>query len=413
MKRGFQSHIISLIYLLILMVPGIRTQAEEPVVHAVLFYSPSCGHCYQVITQDLPPLIEKFGDQLLILGVNTHTEGGQALYQIAIDHFQLPPERLGVPMLIVEEIVLVGAYEIPTQFPGIIENGLSRGGIDWPAIPGLLELIEQVNVPQTGQNSTPQVAEEPTPEQQASDVQANFGDPAQASENEASIPEQSRADIEALTESSQDTPPDFATRLDGPSLAIERMSMIERFLLDKTGNTISVITLLGMIASLLWIGMIVLTTDSPSINWSKWVVPLLLLIGLIVAAYMSVVKILHVDALCGPVGDCNTVQQSPYARLFGLLPVGVIGMFGYLAILVAWLIEYYGPALWRKPASFAVWGMALLGTIFSIYLTFLEPFVIGATCAWCLTSAIVMTLLLWATTAQMMQFLKAGRVSRN
>jgi uncharacterized membrane protein len=34
--------------------------------------------------------------------------------------------------------------------------------------------------------------------------------------------------------------------------------------------------------------------------------------------------------------------------------------------------------------------------LFSIYLTFLEPFVIGATCAWCLTSALIMTLLLWA-----------------
>ncbi|NQV07202.1 hypothetical protein HQ535_11680 [bacterium] len=37
------------------------------------------------------------------------------------------------------------------------------------------------------------------------------------------------------------------------------------------------------------------------------------------------------------------------------------------------------------------------GTAFSIYLTFLEPFVIGATCAWCLTSALVVTGLLWLT----------------
>jgi uncharacterized membrane protein len=39
--------------------------------------------------------------------------------------------------------------------------------------------------------------------------------------------------------------------------------------------------------------------------------------------------------------------------------------------------------------------MIAFGTLFSIYLTFLEPFVIGATCAWCLTSAIIMTALLW------------------
>jgi uncharacterized membrane protein len=46
---------------------------------------------------------------------------------------------------------------------------------------------------------------------------------------------------------------------------------------------------------------------------------------------------------------------------------------------------------WAKVALLA---MAALGTLFSIYLTFLEPFVIGATCAWCLTSAVVMTLVM-------------------
>jgi uncharacterized membrane protein len=41
--------------------------------------------------------------------------------------------------------------------------------------------------------------------------------------------------------------------------------------------------------------------------------------------------------------------------------------------------------------------VALVGTLFSVYLTFLEPFVLGATCAWCLTSAVLQTLLLWLT----------------
>jgi uncharacterized membrane protein len=38
--------------------------------------------------------------------------------------------------------------------------------------------------------------------------------------------------------------------------------------------------------------------------------------------------------------------------------------------------------------------MTLAGTVFSIYLTFLEPFVIGATCAWCLSSSILITVLM-------------------
>ncbi|MBS3753330.1 MAG: hypothetical protein KGY46_08075 [Anaerolineales bacterium] len=39
------------------------------------------------------------------------------------------------------------------------------------------------------------------------------------------------------------------------------------------------------------------------------------------------------------------------------------------------------------------------GTFFSMYLTFLEPFVIGATCAWCLTSFLIITAQLWISTA--------------
>jgi uncharacterized membrane protein len=119
------------------------------------------------------------------------------------------------------------------------------------------------------------------------------------------------------------------------------------------------------------------------------------LIGCGVAAYMAYVETTQVSAVCGPVGDCNTVQQSAYARLFGVLPIGVLGVLGYIAILVAWLVRRFGRGCPADLAALALLGMTAFGTLFSIYLTFLEPFVIGATCAWCLSSAIIMTLLLW------------------
>ena len=56
-------------------------------------------------------------------------------------HFEVPSERLGVPTLVVADMVLVGSVEIPDQFPAIIETGLAQGGIDWPDIPGLAELL--------------------------------------------------------------------------------------------------------------------------------------------------------------------------------------------------------------------------------------------------------------------------------
>ena len=103
---------------------------------------------------------------------------------------------------------------------------------------------------------------------------------------------------------------------------------------------------------------------------------------------------LRISAVCGPVGDCNTVQQSEYARLFGILPIGLLGMAGYLAIGTAWLVNRLAEGRLANLATISIWVLSALGTLFSIYLTFLEPFVIGATCAWCLTSAVLMTTLM-------------------
>jgi hypothetical protein len=107
---------------------------DKPVVHAVLFYSPSCGHCHKVMSEDLPPLERKHGRQLQILEVDTSTEQGQLLFHAALAHFGI--DGAGVPMMIVGDVVLRGSVDIPEQLPGLIEEGLASDGIDWPAIPG-------------------------------------------------------------------------------------------------------------------------------------------------------------------------------------------------------------------------------------------------------------------------------------
>jgi uncharacterized membrane protein len=94
------------------------------------------------------------------------------------------------------------------------------------------------------------------------------------------------------------------------------------------------------------------------------------------------------------VGDCNTVQSSKYAMLFGIMPVGVLGIIGYLGLLVAWFLAQRSSAQFSTYAFLAFFGMASGGTIFSTYLTFLEPFIIGATCMWCLSSAVIMTMMM-------------------
>ncbi|MGE5223475.1 MAG: vitamin K epoxide reductase family protein [Omnitrophica WOR_2 bacterium] len=188
---------------------------------------------------------------------------------------------------------------------------------------------------------------------------------------------------------------------------------LQMFYRDPVGNSIAVIVLILMLVSL--VVCLYLFLNSPASIASKgigpgWIIPLLCILGLGVAGYLTYVEITHARAVCGPVGDCNSVQQSPYAKLWGILPVGVLGMLGYLAILIIWIIQRNIRLDSRSTITLLMWGMALFGVLFTVYLTFLEPFVIGATCAWCISSAILITLLLWATTGTAIQ---AGAAAEN
>ncbi|HLF91039.1 MAG TPA: vitamin K epoxide reductase family protein [Anaerolineales bacterium] len=319
--------LILVLFMVIFAFP-VQAQSKTPVVNAVLFYSPTCPHCHQVMNVDLPPLMEKYGGQLVILAVNVTVQEGSDLYRLAVAAFSIPQERIGVPTLIVGNTVLVGSGEIPSFFPAIIEKGLQTDGIPWPPLPGLTPFLEAQGLLQ------------PEPVE---------------------------------------------------------LTMGERFALDPVGNSLAVAVLVGMLLSVFLAGYALLKGIHLS-PWPDWVLPMLVVIGLAIAGYLTYVETANTKAVCGPVGDCNTVQESEYARLFGVLPIGLLGMVGYVGIGIAWMLKTYSANEPATIGALAIWGLALFGTFFSIYLTFLEPFVIGATCAWCLSSAIIMTLLLWAST---------------
>ncbi len=367
MKPLGQKLIALVVCCALLLMVGNSACAQEPAVRAVLFYSPSCPHCHQVITEDLPPLIEKYGDRLQIIGVNVGDAGGQALYQAAIQRFNIPDDRLGVPTLIISDVVLVGSGEIPEQLPGLIEKYLAQGGIGWPDIPGLAEAIAAVEAQPTAT--------------------------AQAATPEASP---SAAPAAALTA----TPAPTAPPPTGLIIADSRPpSLSEKISRDPAGNALAIVVLLGMVCVVGYVGVAFPRLARQQLTAPAWLTPLLALLGLGIAGYLAFVETQQVAAVCGPVGDCNTVQQSEYALLFGFLHVGVLGVIGYIAILVVWLVGRYGRGWLAQLAPAALLAMTLFGTLFSIYLTFLEPFVIGATCAWCLSSAVVMTVLLWLAAA--------------
>ena len=351
---------------------------EDAVVRAVFFFSPTCGHCEYVINEVLPGVFEQYGGEfsvfldealplkdrsfyemtngtLDILLVDVMVEAGADLYESDTERLRIPDDRMGVPRLVVMDDYYVGSAEIPDELPGIIEAGLETGGIPWPGLPGIEDAIAAV--------------------------------PGMADGNQP-VGAQDTPDDEPATES----PPVENGAAALPSA--EEESVADRFGNDPVGNSLAVAVLVAMIASLVAVPIMVgkgLLGSTP-----VWLVPVLALVGIGVSIYLGSVEASGADAVCGPVGDCNAVQQSEYASIFGI-PIGVLGVIGYGLLLAGWVVSRVAKGTLADLGLILAGAVAFGGTLFSIYLTFLEPFVIGATCMWCLTSAVAIMGLLWLT----------------
>ena len=118
-------------------------------------------------------------------------------------------------------------------------------------------------------------------------------------------------------------------------------------------------------------------------------------IGALDSVYLSWVKLSHSESLCTPgLGDCFTVNTSPYSQVYGI-PIALFGLGSYLLILAILLGEARCSFL-QKNGSMMLFGISLVGVLYSAYLSYLEAYVIHAWCPYCVLSAI-MILIIFAT----------------
>jgi uncharacterized membrane protein len=112
------------------------------------------------------------------------------------------------------------------------------------------------------------------------------------------------------------------------------------------------------------------------------------LIGLGIATYLTVVHYGGLTVLCTTKNNsCAQVQASAYSHIAGI-PVALLGLIGYLAILVTLLVPE------SEPSRLATLAITLFGFGFSMYLTGREVFTLQEICEWCVGSATLMTILL-------------------
>jgi hypothetical protein len=145
--------------------PPLPTVTGDHIARAILFHSQDCPHCGELIHRDLPPIQESFGDRLDIVPLLLEDPVGDILFQMAKERFLQPGEESGVPMVVIGNRLLIGARPIREQLPAIAQAHIDAGGVDWPDIPGLKEMLAQARGPSPTPppTATETVAPTPTP----------------------------------------------------------------------------------------------------------------------------------------------------------------------------------------------------------------------------------------------------------
>jgi uncharacterized membrane protein len=109
-------------------------------------------------------------------------------------------------------------------------------------------------------------------------------------------------------------------------------------------------------------------------------------IGIGVATYITIADSGGGSPTCLAGGTgCETVANSSYSHIAGV-NIAVFGIVGYIFLLASAFFA-------NDAARFGGFAISLGGFGFSVYLTYLEIFTIEAICQWCVSSAVLMTIL--------------------
>jgi uncharacterized membrane protein len=122
------------------------------------------------------------------------------------------------------------------------------------------------------------------------------------------------------------------------------------------------------------------------------IVASLALVGVFISLYLTLYKLGVIGELSCGTGSCETVNTSKWATFFRL-PVAFWGLIFYLNVFVISLLGTMARFEQERVISMLLAVEAGIGVLFSAWLTYLELAVIHAICIWCVTSAVLVTLI--------------------
>jgi glutaredoxin len=125
------------------LAPTPSGQPGKAVVRFYLFYSDTCPHCHEIMTNYLPKVYEKYGDQVeyQYLDINNNTENYISMLGLETK-LGVPEEERGyVPALVIGDKTLVGSQDIPAKLETYIDDYLAQGGVDFPSLADLPTVV--------------------------------------------------------------------------------------------------------------------------------------------------------------------------------------------------------------------------------------------------------------------------------
>ena len=112
------------------------------------------------------------------------------------------------------------------------------------------------------------------------------------------------------------------------------------------------------------------------------------LVGLADAIYLTVQHVTGQSVRCTIVSGCSEVLSSTYASFNGI-PLALIGAVAYFTVFSLAILAAFGYPFVRRLLAVTVGSMFLT----TLWLLYLQAFVIGHFCQFCLLSAVVTTVL--------------------
>lgn len=132
---------------------------------------------------------------------------------------------------------------------------------------------------------------------------------------------------------------------------------------------------------------------------------LLIVLGILVSGYLSYVQLTAQPMVCAEDAgfNCDVVQNSVYARVGGV-PIAYLGLATYLVLGALILLENR-LAILREYGHLMVFAVTLFAFVYSMYLVYVQAFVLEAFCQWCLMHELIITVLVVLVTLRLRRFL--------